>query len=222
MSASHCALSYHQMAIAKLPTFATGVKNGQFNNPVQFPVNPVDQPTFEKHISNYEVSYKAYKKGGENQKGQFLIDKAALISDLDAFAISTDVAAAGDADIVILGGFVPTDGTNTKSVIPETPITTLTRGAATGVLLAEANVVAGAKNYGCILSLKPFSTATVIDKTGQLTLGPNDFFAKMDLTKSRKKQFVGLTAGTIYYVYFYASNTAGVSQLSKVESIMCA
>ncbi len=222
MKEMHCSVAYHKTPYGKLAAFATGVDKGQFNNPVQFPSPPIPQPDFEKHISNYETSYKAYKNGGIGQKGQFLLDKAALISDLDAFAVSTDEAAAGDPDIIILGGFVPTDGTDTKSVIPETPVTSLSRGTATGVLLAESNVVAGAQNYGCILCLKPFSIATVIDKSGQLTLGPSDFFSKLDLTKARKKTFVGLIAGTIYYVYFYATNAAGVSQLSKVESIMCA
>ena len=221
MTAQHCSVAYHKTPNSKLAVFATGVNTGQFNNQKRFPNPPVAQPDFEQHITNYETSYKAYKKGGSSQKGQFLIDKGVLMGDLDKFAVNTDTNSGGDPDLIVLGGFVPTDGTSSKSVIPETPETSLSRGTATGVLLAESKVVPGAANYGCILSLKPFSTATLIDLTGQLTLGPNDFFIKLDLKKGRKKKFVGLTAGTTYYVYFYASNTAGVSQLSKVESIMC-
>ena len=222
MAERQCSVTYHKTPHSKLATFGTGVRDGQFNNPLKFPIVPVSKVDFEDHISNYETSYKAYKNGGISQKGQFLLDKGILIGDLDKFAVSTDKSAAGNADLIILGGFVPTDGVDTKSIVPDTPVASLERGKATGVLLAESNVIIGAVSYGAILCIKPFSAATLIDKSGQLTLGTSDFFMKLDLTKSRKKQFVGLTAGNIYYIYFYASNTAGVSQLSKVESIMCA
>ena len=82
--------------------------------------------------------------------------------------------------------------------------------------------VPGAAAYGCLLCLKPLSSATTIDAGGQLIIGASDFVSKMDVNKSRKKVFTGLTAGVIYYLYFYALNSAGVSTLSKVESIMFA
>lgn len=222
MTVQHSSLSYHKTANSKLATFALGVRDGQFNNPKVFIIPAVKQPDFEDHIANYSDAYAAYKKGGSSQKGLFLTSKSTLMGDLDLFAVSTDGYAAGKEAIILLGGFVPTLATDSTGTIPLAPETKITRGASTGVLLAEATKVAGATSYGCMVSLKPLSPLTLIDKAGQLTIGASDFISKLDLTKGRKKQFVGLTAGTTYYIYFYASNAAGVSQLSKIESMMCA
>ena len=44
---------------------------------------------------------------------------------------------------------------------------------------------------------------------------------QIDLTSQREKHFTGLKPGSTYYFYYYVVNSAGVSPLSTVVSIMC-
>jgi hypothetical protein len=61
-----------------------------------------------------------------------------------------------------------------------------------------------------------------IDSSARLILGAATTIVFIDVTKNRKKTFEGLTAGQVYYVYYYIGNARGVSQLTEVKSIMCA
>ena len=221
MNDIHCSLSYHQTANSKLENFAVGVRDGWFNNPSVFLAPPETQLIFDGKITAYVNKYSAFKNGGKAQKGPFLTAKTALMTMLDTFAVATDGVALGDEAIILLGGYKPTKGSDSEATVPAQPVVTLKRGT-TGVIKADCVKVAGAVNYGCLLSTLALSGDTKIDDGGQLIIASGDLIRKMDLNKKRRKQFTGLTPGINYFLYYYASNAAGVSQLSDVKSIMCA
>lgn len=221
MQESHCSVSYHRIGNGKLENFALGVRDGWFNNTTTFTTPPITRTVFEGYISDYASKYSAYKHGGTAQKGPFLTAKGVLIGALDSFAVSTDTRAAGDEAIILLGGFVPTKVVEVATVPPDVPVVTVKRGDSTGIIMASCPTVPGATAYGAFICLNPW-VSTLIDADGQLVMGPGESFIKLDLKKSRKKKFVGMAAGKTYYIYFYASNAAGVSALSEVRSILCA
>lgn len=44
---------------------------------------------------------------------------------------------------------------------------------------------------------------------------PGSSYYVMDFNKARKKKFTDLTKGRMYYIYFYAGNSGGISPLSE-------
>ena len=89
----------------------------------------------------------------------------------------------------------------------------------------------GATFYGCILVAgQPLPDGVSLNGSGRLiarggkamnALAQHEIFIIIDLNKSRKKHFTGLKKGVDYYFYFYAGNSAGVSQLSEKVELMC-
>jgi hypothetical protein len=217
----HCALDYHRTPNPKLANLALGVRDGQFNNPLVFITTPVSKVDFEENIKDYSGKYSAFVRGGVGQKGAFLLAKSLLMGNLDSFGVSTDGFALGDEAIILLGGFKPTKGFETAGHTPGLPEVELSRGDSTGELLSECPVVEGAEYYGALLTETKL-VGTVINEAGKLIIAPGEIILQMDFNKNRKKQFLGLTASKIYFIYYYASNATGVSQLSAVKSIMCA
>jgi len=222
MAISVCSLEYHTESFDTLSETATGVKTGWFGNTGTFTATaPVTQVIFEGHIATYVTKYNAYKRGGDDQKGPFLLAKADVLSDMDLFSIAVDARANGNEDIIILGGFKPTKVTRSASTVPGIPIVTIGRGEASRIVVAECKVVPGAEFYGALLTTKELTETAI--REGQLIIAPADiaFIIRIDMNKQRKKQFNALIKGTEYYTYFFAGNTAGISQLSNVQSTIC-
>ena len=223
MAQSHCSLEYHEESFDTLNDTATGVVKGWFDNSTVFIATaPVTRTVFEAQVSDFVLKYGAYKRGGNDQKGAFLLALGLLMGTMDSFCILVDNRAAGDETIITLGGFKPTKITRTTSTIPGVPVADLQRGESIRTLVSECKVLPGAEFYGAILTTKEL-TNTMITEGGQLIIAPADFavIVKIDLKKNRKKTFIGLTTGEVYYIYYFASNVAGVSQLSIVKSMMC-
>ncbi len=222
MAKSTCSLEYHTESFDTLAETATGVKNGWFNNTGIFTATtPVTQTVFEGHIATYVLKYNAYKRGGDDQKGPFLLAKGDVLGDMDLFNGAVDTRANGNEDIIILGGFIPTKVTRSASSVPGVPVVTIGRGEASRMLVAECKVVPGAEFYGTLLTTKELTDTAIVE--GQLVIAPTEaaYIIRIDINKQRKKQFNALTKGTEYFAYFFAGNTAGVSQLSNVQGTIC-
>lgn len=236
MSKQHCSLSYHKAHLDELDVFAVGVRDGIFNNAGTFATPPFTQVAFQPLIDNYINTRGAYVQGGLAQKGPFQAAKTALVTGLDTMADYVDEIANGNENIILLAGFVPTKPGSTEHNAPaQTEPAKITRGA-TGELFAEVPNVPGAEYYGCIVFAgMPMPPQLSLNAVGQLVVINNEnpgpepeprpasgaIVAAFDLTKSRKKKFTGLQTHMVYYFYFYAANSTGLSPLSVVSSLEC-
>jgi hypothetical protein len=215
---------YHEMSPTLLGTFALGVRDGVYiNNPGSFPPPPVTQVIFEGIIEDYEEKRTAYVNGGSAQKGPYTTALDLLMTTLDDLADMVDDIPNLTVAIVLQAGFTSTKESDSEHHVPDGSLgnVTLKRGASTGVITSECSVVPEAEFYHAILStmLMPL---TRIDDSKRLEIAAGETFVLVDVSKSRKKTFEGLTAGSTYYVYYFIGNAKGVSQLTEVKSIMCA
>ena len=232
---SHCSLNYHHFKFPEIETFAHGVSTGIYSHKPPFDTPPLSKADFDNLVDAYHDTYEKYKNGGKSQKGDFIIAKTNLMAALDNTADYVDALSGVDDGMIILAGYTPTKTGDTKAVIPAVPTgVVITRGV-TGELFAECKAETGAAFYGCIMVAGgPLPSGVAMNGAGQLiavnqkdnsNLNPNAIqnaiVVAIDLTKSRKKQFNGLVKGVEYFFYFYAGNTAGISQLSEVQSLMC-
>ena len=230
---SHCSLSYHNMALDQVESFALGVKAGYYGHNPPFTVLPIIEAALQILIANYTNKRADYINGGAAQKGPFLIAKADLMSALDSLANQTDIVADGDEPTIILAGFVPTKGGHSPATKPVQCVVTVKKGI-TGELISTCAPVPSAKHYGCImLEGGQLPDGVVINADGRVVWQSKDPQPNMnqqdtkitgvwvDLTDQREKHFTGLKHDAVYYFYYYAVNAAGVSQLSEVVSMVC-
>jgi hypothetical protein len=215
---------YHTLSVTLLANFGLGVRTNVFiTNPTLFPTPPMTQVAFEAIIEDFELKRSLYVNGGEDQRGPYEDALTALMAALDEFADMVDGIPNLTTAIVNQGGFVATKETDTEHHVPDggKGVVNLRRGGSTGVVEAECNVVPEAEYYHCIVTNAPMPELRIVnddyleyDKTGT--------FFRIHQTKTRKKTFQGLTAGVVYYVYYWAGNAKGVSQVFEVKSIMSA
>lgn len=223
-----CRLNFHNMRNDLLDVFAIGVRDGIYNNVIVFAMPPLAQPMFQALIDAYLNTYGAYKQGGLAQKGPFLAAKTALINGLDQFAEYVNPIANNDANIVTLAGFVPTKGSSSTVNPPGQPTGIVVKRGISGELLAECPKITTVIFYGALLIAdNPLPDNIMINEAGQIIVdgtdnpspspspSPGSSYYVLDMNKSRKKKFTGLTKGRMYYIYFYAANAGGVSPLSE-------
>ncbi len=224
----HCNKEYHRKPNKDLKIFADGVETGYYGNGATFPVLPIPQVDFHALIEDYDDKLSDYEKGGDEQKGPFLISKAALIDVLDLLATETDKVAVGNAAIIILAGFEPTK-IKGETVKPIQCVAEVKRGIA-GELIPSCEKIDNAKHYGCIMTEgAPLSDTSIIDSDGRLiwTITPGvppviPFASiQIDFTDQPVKHFLNLKHDVTYYFYFFAVNSAGVGPVSEVVSMVC-
>ena len=218
----HVSLNYHRIELDKLDTFGEGVSQGIFGNDPPFTAPPITQLVLDGAVTNYVDKRAAYKNGGRAQKGPFQAAKKVLMDHLDTLADYVDELADGDENIILLSGFLPTKGEDTPSTVPATPVAMAKRGESTGIILAECPAIPGAEYYGCIVSEGQPLSGAVINGSGYLILENVQQVFGFVLTKGRKKVLLNNVPGNTYYIYFYAVNAAGVSQLSVPVTVMAA
>ena len=236
MDSPHCSLDYHGFRILKFETFAAGVKTGVYSNPLIFTSPPLTEAQFQTLIENNHHSYDDYKNGGKLLKPAYLAAKALLMKGLDDTATYIDGLVGVDENMINKGGYNATKVVDSEGQVPAQPAgATITRGGE-GEMFAEVPKIDGAVNYGCIaIAGQPLPAYITLNASGQFVMtslntpDPNPtpdppqgaVVAVMDVSKSRKKRFLGLQSGVKYYFYFYASNATGVSILSEVRSMIC-
>ena len=230
---SHCSLSYHNMPLDEIENFALGVKTGYFGNNPPFVVLPFTESAYNDLILKYVEKRSEYVNGGLAQKGPFLLAKTDLMEATDKVAAEVDKVADGNEEIIILAGFVPTKSGSSGGDKPGQPVVTVKRGIS-GELIATCAQVAGAKHYGCIVTEgAPLPSFVSITADGKIVIKGTDVAPvpgaapepevtalMVDLTDQREKHFTGLKHDAIYYFYYYAVNTSGVSALSEVVSMV--
>ena len=218
----HCTLGYHYFGTSGLDTFANGVANGIYSNPVPFATPPVLQADFVATMQDFNTAAADYATYGATKKTTFLNTKKKLIDTLDLTADYVDSVAMGDESIIILAGYTPSSSA-TQSNIPLMKIDffSLKRTTNNGEIVVEVPAISGhgTVNYFCICSEgAPLGNPTIVN--GQITFDNTGVKVILDYNKPRKKLFSGLTAGVTYYFYVFASNTVSVSPLSDAKSIM--
>ena len=221
MEQPHCSMNFHRFTIPNLEIFAGGVKTGIYTNDPPFTSPPLTEAAFDTLIENYHHTYEEYKNGGKLKKPFFTAAKAALIAGLDSTAEFVDNLPGVDDSIIQMGGFTPVKTVDSASVIPAQPvISKLVRGESYQVI-AECNLVDGAEYYGCIM-VEAGPVVNIELTNGKLIFENMPQTFGIDINKERKKIFNNLQAGVTYTVYYYAGNTAGVSNLSLPQSVMAA
>lgn len=211
---------YHKKALDKIAVFAAGVKHGIFSHSNIFSSPPLSEEEVKSIIKNYNEAYSRYK-GRRMSKAEFRSNYNALISMLDRLAVYVNDTVKGDSNHIGLSGFKPTELSNSSWLPPWQPQVKVSRSIELGEVYAESNKLVNAIYYGCIVFKNIPPENIIIKPGGKLEFSNRENFVCIDLTKSRKKEFRGLTSEVRYYFYFYAANANGVSALSDVKSIKC-
>ena len=230
----HCSVDYHRFNGANLDTKAHLVSTGIYGNAPIFASPPLIKTAFEALVADHHDKYEAYKNGGKAQKGPYAISRTALIKAMDDTGDFVDALPGVDNDMILLAGYTPTKTGETQTVPPPVPTGVLLSLGVTGEMFGECGSITGDVFYGCILIAgQPLPEGFAINNAGQVIImnnngggagapgKPSGVMLVLDLNKTRKKHFTGLTKGVEYYVYFFAVNNAGVSQLSQVVVLMC-
>jgi len=223
----NCSHNFHKLPNDDLKTFGDGVDTGFYGNNPPFILQPMPQPAFQALIIDFDNKLSDYQKGGDEQKGPFLVAKEALMDALDDIATEVDKVADGDANIIILAGFVPTKERGETSK-PGQGTVTVKRGIA-GELISTCELVNEARHYGCIMTEgAPLPEWVVIDGNGRIVWentpdpGPDaPVSIQLDFTDQRTKHFLNLKHDVTYYFYYYAVNAKGVGPLSEAVSMVC-
>lgn len=222
--------AYHSIKPDLLTNFATGIRDGIYNNPALYTTPPMLITAFQAFIDTYTNARAAYKQGGLAQKGDYELAKAALMTALDQFAVYVNSVALGNPALITEAGFIPTKGNLTPIAPPTQPQgVTITRGLP-GELYADCTASSVVDSWGGILvANNALPPGVGINEQGQIVYTdnnnpmpgpmpgptPGSVVFIMDFTKARRKKFTGLVIGTTYYYYMWAMNAGGVSPLSE-------
>jgi len=225
--------AYSRSLVGALDEPATKVKNNMYLNSGTFVDPPMPAAEFAALVLSYTAKYRAFKDGGATAKAEFLQVETALMNAMNDAAFYVDTVADGDSAIVILAGFEPTKETQTPKAKPvQIEGVELLLGEP-GELIGQCDKQEGVDVYVAILTAgNPVPSSIKIDKAGQLMLSDNeatpefrfgstDTSAIIDFTKGRKKSFLGLTPGVIYYITYFGINATGVGQMSDPVARMC-
>jgi hypothetical protein len=214
------------MKLSLLENFALTILDMLYSHTATFPSPPIMAPIFNVLITDYATKYAGYRARSV-PKANMLAAKNALITALDTLSNYVNDIANGNDVIILESGFIPTKG-NASNVTPPLQPTgvTLVRGNSRE-LIAECAAAANVDFNGAILAAdEPLSEDIYINSDGQIVVTDDDDATPsasavtaikfiVDLTKGRKKKFSNLQVGVKYYVYFWATNSAGVSILSE-------
>lgn len=220
ISTPHCSVNYHRLGGPELEVFSHGVGEGIYSNNPPFSAPPIAEADFKNLADVYSDKYDKYKNGGKNQKGAYLTARTNLMVALDDTAEYVDGQTGLNADMIILAGYTPTKTGESKAVVPAAPVADKVSRGAKGVIEALCKAVVGADYYGAFILDKPWD-GTLIFFDGQIMLNGYNGTLRHVVTKGRKKIISNLQSKSEYWVYFYAGNVAGVSQLSVGVSEVC-
>lgn len=132
-------------------------------------------------------------------------------------------------------GLKPRDTSHTPATKPGQPVAKAKR-AEQGAIIGSCEIQPEAKRYCCIVTEgAPLPDGIAINEQGRFVWSNNKnpnpdpnppkqnelTGIIIDFTDQRVKKFTGLKHDVTYYIYFFSSNTAGVSILSEPVSIVC-
>lgn len=237
-STPHCRVNYHGFNGTDLDTLAHLVAEGIYSTGSPFSTPPITKTVYEELVSVFHEKYEAYKNGGKAQKGPYETARENLIEALDTLVEYVDGLPGLTDAIIETAGFVPAKSGQSATVPPTTPTGVVMEQGASGEIITYSDAQPGDNSYGCFFtSYTPMPEGFGINNAGQIIIvndkpvpapppgadpsadGPRTII--IDLNKSRKKRFSGLIKGVEYFACYWASNTAGVSQLSEVKSFIC-
>ena len=219
-----CGLDYHEDKGDVLAMRIEGTRVG-INDapPLMFVGPPYTDTQYSAQGLLLTTTYSAYNRGGEAQKPAYETQRDASILMLDKTATFVDGVAKGNVSIIIQAAYKPVNVGRVAAVKPsQAQHVVVARDVADGEMTAECESYGLDFKYGCIVSDMLLPSDIFINAAGQVKI-PGGTLATIiiDLNQERKKQFMGLTSGVVYYFYFYVVNAAGVSTLSVVKSLRC-
>jgi hypothetical protein len=224
MANQFCKLEFHKYGATRLDTFTSQVKNGIYTNPTVFVAPPVLEVDFTTTQETFNAAAAEYAMFGLTKKTAYLNAKSYLLEQLDTLANFVDSIASGDVSIIALSGFDPSKETYQRAT-PLDKIETfyIKRTNVAGQMIIEIPVISnkGTVNYCCVCSEGTPITNPELSN-GQIILEEGDPQVRQDFNKSRRKVFNGLTPGTVYYFYVFATNTVSVSPISDPKNLMAA
>jgi hypothetical protein len=227
-SQPHCSLNFHTFGPIPFENFGHRVSSGIYGNAGTFTAPPYTQVVFDGLVTDVHDTYEAYFNGGLEQKGEYMTAYGLLLTALNDTATYVDGLPGLTEAMITLAGYTPTKTGVTSAVICAAPVIDKIDRETKGVLKPWCKPVAGADYIGCIVMDQPIGTSVsfvfgqiAIDGGSPVPPGPGFPTVRLIVTKGRKKVVPGLTSGKEYWVYFYAGNAAGVSDLSAGVSIIC-
>ena len=165
-----------------------------------------------------------HKQGGRAQQPDADKSFELLLFEMEENAVYVDCIALGNEGIIIKSGFNVANGSgpNHKQTFPGTPTVLAVRADASGEIDTDCEVYGTGAVYSCIVSENGPLIGVTMSNQGQLIISAentNRIIHVVDV--HRKKKITGLTPGVFYWIYYYVSNSAGVSQLSVGVKILC-
>jgi hypothetical protein len=224
MNKSHCTVGYRHFGTSQLILFAEAIENGIYGNPISFPAPILSQPAFGLLKTKFITAKTDYDTFGAVKRTDLTTAQTALVDGIDLQVDYVNQVANGDESLIILAGFVPSS-TVSQNNIPITAINTFTakRTEVMGEIAVEIPTINGhgTVDYVCVcaeanpLTLPAFTNGQIVTTTADIKI-------RIDVNKSRKKKFTGLTPGVMYHFYVTAVNTVSVAPISGVRSVMAA
>lgn len=219
-----CKLAFHVYGKALLDTFANGVKNGIFNNPLIFDAPPLTAAELLHLITDYNLALATYDANGKNFKTAYLKARTKLMEGLNQLANYVNTIANGDPSIITTSGFFPTAETSQASpVLQKIEIVKVIPTTVNGRVKIETPAIVGkgVSAYGLILvSESPLSMENFNDGFLNLKATEGQIII-VDFNRARKKIVNELDSTIAYYGYMFAVNATGVSPLSDAVRVKC-
>jgi hypothetical protein len=220
----HCSVDYHAFGPVDFENKGHLIGTGIYGNAGTFTAPPYTQTIYDAAIENVHLKYEAYRNGGAEQKGPYLIARAEATTIMDKTGEYVDGLPGVDMAMIILAGFTPTKTGETDAVVPDAPVIEKVDRETTTWLKPQCHTVHGATFYGCFVLEQPLGP-DITFYNGQISITPGaspiPSNIRLVITKGRFKEVPGLTKGRDYWIYFYAGNAAGISTLSEPVQVMC-
>jgi len=227
MNRSRCSVSFKRRPIGTLGNFASGVREGMYvTNPGSFPLPPLTSNQLTTLINNYTQAWANYLNArGEATRGAFDASTTALIDGLLQLVDYVDVQAAGVEAVVRQSGFEPIKASASSKPKPDVISGMVLQLGAPQSLTTDCDPQPQIDTYVAVLTEgTPLPPDVTIVNEGQLIFATGGMLPRTILiscSKSRKKTFTGLNAGTIYYLTMFGIGTGGVGDLCTTVKRMC-
>jgi len=219
-----CKLAFHVYGKAILDTFANGVKNGIFMNPLIFVDPPLTDAELLHLIVDYNLALANYDANGKNFKTAYLKSRTKLMEALNQLATYVNTVANGDPSVITTSGFFPTSETSQAApILEKIEIVKVIPTTVNGRVRIETPAIVGkgVSAYGLILvSETPLEIENFNDGFLNLKATEGQIII-IDFNRARKKIVNELDSMIVYYGYMFAVNAAGVSPLSDAVRVKC-
>ena len=213
---------YHKFTKPHFNNFLTDVDNGIYGHTAEFATPSITKAIYEGYVKSYRDTNLAFETGGRAFKPAYEIATTTMMEGLDNLRLYLLGLPNLTYNLIVLSGYHPNKQSKSNSVIPNQPILKTVTRPGGPILIFEFNPVDGAEYYGTILVEGGTLPEDFIFNHGILDL-PTGIKGRIlhNFNASRNSTFSGLKLNTLYTVYGYCGNSAGVSILSEGIPVTC-